>query len=1470
MIARDVKIISISVIVIFLLIIPTNCFVMIPQVSGDNSNSRGISRGVVGPKNLLNNSDFSKISDWRLIDAIVGEERVIFVTYDNKSSPSFIHFLRLGQIYGAPFLLNSCIKQNFTKSIWTSDYPTAVTCSLDYNMTVYIGLLDFEHIIYLEFWVEIKNKSSPSTIGEWPIAAGTTGPQPKFKTNDGFCTTSRIGVQQHITLNISGKQGAFTIGPPGAYEFAIKVRLSCISSGSNILSAFELRFDNVTLNINDIYEPLVVPNEQFYGPYNSDPGGLIDVDFLTGGKENTSLREGKFRLNNSGTPGSWNSIFKNQNNYTQNWSLTTIWSLLDEGENTIDLYCTDDVGNYNDSMKITVLKDTMPPNSQASELDDYHTQQEFDINYTASDTLPSGGYDNIVELWFRYNETGEYKQYKPSWCTNGLFNRSPIKFNLTEAGTGLGDGKYEFYTIAVDNASNRENIPSAAEGPDTSTILDCITPESEAWGVLSEIGYKTFDVKFNASDAGSGIDYVELWYLLNGNWYQWNGSYGYNGKFPISPILFTAEHDGIYGFKTVAYDKIGNIEKGGRPNPNNIPPTEPDIITLVDAVGPTPIFTKPTKLRIRGEETINVISDPDTKEVEFYYWIDSNKDGIANSNDIGSSWKLINTILNPTNGYNWSTTWDTTDSANFPEFQDTERLVILKAIGSDKWDHRGEGLMNNLEVDNIAPTVTIHEPEINYKECDGVMTISYELDCYDGNYTRFYWSYIEENNWNLITGEGLVNGIFQHPSGEKKGSYEWEIPSTLRLQSPIINLKVEVIDDVENIGSAVIGPLNINRLCPPKIKADFPTIIDLPEDFGVYKLVLTTFEEHSTPEYTGDELKWYVTGNSGTIFSLTGDNSTGANADTFIFTSISDKFGTEELTYHLIDPAGMEDTIIQTVNIEPVNDPPILDLPPGTFQIAHSKKVTIDFSVYISDIDNELSELTITADDIEHISSNGLSLNFNYPASMENKTKEIKITVSDGIDITTKMVNILITANSQPIWIIKFPHDLTIKEDQIIKDYLDLDNFFSDPDGDILNYSYTSEKIMVTISKENKITLQPKPNTDGVEKVWFRARDPYGAFADGYMIITIIGIPEPPIIKPIPDLCIRHNTDKGVSYDFSYFIYDPDNEHSELTIWANTILEEDKDTWITSDPENNMRLIFKFPKEAAGETHPLALYVSDPDNQRTYRFFNITIVIDQWPVEQIAPIPDQSFYENEVLENAFRLDINESKYFSDPDGGTTFEILENDYIKAEIDEENYVDLSTKIKDWNTGDSYVELIIVAKDTNPPHYVYAIVRVYVLPVPIQLLLPLPELSTTLGEVKTFNITNYLNIVDFPLSEISIETEDPTHVSVNGTQLIIKFDKEGKYTIKVWFLQPNGSKSNTQNLIINVTSPPKTEPDKTRETDDTLFYMEIGIGVIIAIVIILVLLFLLLRRRKTVTPVYNNQQTNFQKQQSVPPTK
>ncbi|MDP3043595.1 MAG: hypothetical protein Q8N21_04280 [bacterium] len=141
--------------------------------------------------------------------------------------------------------------------------------------------------------------------------------------------------------------------------------------------------------------------------------------------------------------------------YKYNWN--TI-SYPESSNYQIRLYLDGQMDKNDISGVFTV--DNTDPTSQTGSLTEYQTTATFNIAYTASDTLSGVDY---VELYYNKNGVGFVKY-------GTTFTTSPISFDSSTTG---GDGSYEFYTIAVDNAGNIEEAPVSA---DASTIVDTILP----------------------------------------------------------------------------------------------------------------------------------------------------------------------------------------------------------------------------------------------------------------------------------------------------------------------------------------------------------------------------------------------------------------------------------------------------------------------------------------------------------------------------------------------------------------------------------------------------------------------------------------------------------------------------------------------------------------------------------------------------------------------------------------------------------------------------------------------------------------------------------------------------------------------------------------------------------------------------------------------------------------------------------
>jgi hypothetical protein len=121
--------------------------------------------------------------------------------------------------------------------------------------------------------------------------------------------------------------------------------------------------------------------------------------------------------------------------------------------------------------------------------------------------------------------------------------------------------------------------------------------------------------------------------------------------------------------------------------------------------------------------------------------------------------------------------------------------------------------------------------------------------------------------------------------------------------------------------------------------------------------------------------------------------------------STSNWFGEELVVIRAIDVEGaiIEDSFLVTVR--PINDPPTIS-PFPQINLTQGEKNTFEYLKYLSDVDNDISELSIEVDN-KHLTVAGSFLILNYPSD-SNGDKQFLLTVTDGELTTKREVNVTI------------------------------------------------------------------------------------------------------------------------------------------------------------------------------------------------------------------------------------------------------------------------------------------------------------------------------------------------------------------------------------------------------------------------------------------------------------------------------
>ncbi|MFH0816001.1 MAG: right-handed parallel beta-helix repeat-containing protein [Methanobacteriota archaeon] len=196
------------------------------------------------------------------------------------------------------------------------------------------------------------------------------------------------------------------------------------------------------------------------------------------------------------------------------------------------------------------------------------------ITYSRSDS--ASGVKNVT-LWYSYSASGTAYG---AWQKFGTESVSPA-FAAFDFNFPSGGGYYQFATRGTDFVGNWESAPSGNDTWVLKLTSDTTAPSSSAtafapyWKNASPTA-----ISATASDAGSGIANVTLWYrhsATNSTWTTW-APYGMDTAAPWEWSFDFSYNQGYYQFYTVAIDNSSNAEAV---------PTTADAVCAYDSARPT-------------------------------------------------------------------------------------------------------------------------------------------------------------------------------------------------------------------------------------------------------------------------------------------------------------------------------------------------------------------------------------------------------------------------------------------------------------------------------------------------------------------------------------------------------------------------------------------------------------------------------------------------------------------------------------------------------------------------------------------------------------------------------------------------------------------------------------------------------------------------------------------------------------------
>ncbi len=174
--------------------------------------------------------------------------------------------------------------------------------------------------------------------------------------------------------------------------------------------------------------------------------------------------------------------------------------------------------------------DTIKPSSNVSAISPYwYGQSSNPMTITCTDAKDNAGGDGVknVTLWYRFSTDN---MSWDDWISYTTDSSPPWQWSFSFPN---GTGHYEFYSIAIDNASP-PNIEDAPPTNDTECGYDIVKPSSSVDTIIPyNVTTPILSISSTASDSISGVKNVTLWYRYSSNNFSWWNS-GWSNRKPIN------------------------------------------------------------------------------------------------------------------------------------------------------------------------------------------------------------------------------------------------------------------------------------------------------------------------------------------------------------------------------------------------------------------------------------------------------------------------------------------------------------------------------------------------------------------------------------------------------------------------------------------------------------------------------------------------------------------------------------------------------------------------------------------------------------------------------------------------------------------------------------------------------------------------------------------------------------------------
>ncbi|MDP8211617.1 MAG: tandem-95 repeat protein, partial [Candidatus Stygibacter australis] len=349
-------------------------------------------------------------------------------------------------------------------------------------------------------------------------------------------------------------------------------------------------------------------------------------------------------------------------------------------------------------------------------------------------------------------------------------------------------------------------------------------------------------------------------------------------------------------------------------------------------------------------------------------------------------------------------------------------------------------------------------------------------------------------------------------------------------------------------------------------------------------------------------------------------------------------FGSDFFQYYATDGVYVTSNALVEIQVQPVNDPPVIDLPDEGFTFPEDNVYQVDFTDYISDVDNTVLTLSFSDNQYIQVSISGYNVTFT-PVLNWNGTELINFTINDNTAraIDSDIVPIEVTPVNDPPVVLAPIEDFEFNEDTT-DTHLNLNYIFNDIDEDVLEFNvFDNVNLNVVIDEFGNVSISSyEENWNGSEIIIFSANDLEYTVYDT-VAVTVLEVNDPPyIITELPDLELFEDFE-DISVDLDDYFIDIDGDELYYSVQFNNVN-------VLIGIVNNMMTISSVANWVGITQVTISAQDDFYSRYVVSDIFQITVLAENDPPVLLVPLPDTNMQEDDA---PIQRDLN--YYFADYD-----------------------------------------------------------------------------------------------------------------------------------------------------------------------------------------------------------------------------